>query len=181
MFEALGARLVPVDLGDAATAHSDGYTIVMAELASLQEPDLERIDLFDIGARARIEQGLTYSATAYLRAMRRRPLVMRRVLAAMDAVDVLVTPGVGSEAAFLDDLTVEVNGDRLPLQQILPRNTMLFDYTGQPALMLPSGSGRTNLPVAIQIVGKLYDDALCLSVGSAFQRVTEFHRRVPAV
>ena len=179
-FETLGARLVPVDLGDVATAHADGYTIVMAELASLQEPDLERIDLFDFGARARIEQGLTYSATAYLRAMRRRPLVMRRVLAAMDTVDVLVTPGVGSEAAFLDDLTVDVNGNRHPLQQILPRNTMLFDYTGQPALMLPSGSGRSNLPVAVQIVGKPYDDALCLSVGSAFQRVTAFHQRAPA-
>ncbi len=175
VFETLGAKLVPVDLGDVATAHMDGYVIVMSELASIQEPDLDRLNLFDFGARARIEQGLTYSATAYLRAMRRRPLVMQRVLAAMDGVDVLVTPGLGSEAAYLDDLTVDVNGTRLPLQQILPRNTMLFDYTGQPALMLPSGTGRTGLPVAIQVVGRPYDDALCLGVGSAFQRATGFH------
>lgn len=176
VFESLGARLVPVDLGDVATAHTDGYVIVMSELASIQEPDLDRIDLFDFGARARIEQGLTYSAAAYLRAMRRRPLVLRRVLAAMEEVDVLVTPGLGSEAAFLDELTVDVNGTRLPLQQVLPRNTMLFDMTGQPALMLPSGLGRSGLPVAIQVVGKPYDDALCLSVGSAFQHVTAFHQ-----
>ena len=45
--------------------------------------------------------------------------------------------------------------------------------------MLPSGLGSTGLPVAIQIVGKLFDDALCLSVGGAFQRATEHHRRVP--
>jgi aspartyl-tRNA(Asn)/glutamyl-tRNA(Gln) amidotransferase subunit A len=57
---------------------------------------------------------------------------------------------------------------------------MLFDYTGMPALMLPSGVGRNGLPVAIQIVGKPYDDALCLGMGSAFQRITEFHRRAPA-
>jgi aspartyl-tRNA(Asn)/glutamyl-tRNA(Gln) amidotransferase subunit A len=180
VFESLGAKLLPVDLGDVETAHVDGYVIVMSELASLQEPDFDRIDLFDFGARARIEQGLTYSATAYLRAMRRRPLVLQRILAVMDGVDVLVTPGLGSEAAYLDDLTVDVNGTRLPLQQVLPRNTMLFDYTGQPALMLPSGAGRTGLPVAIQVVGRPYDDALCLSVGSAFQRVTGFHQQFPS-
>jgi aspartyl-tRNA(Asn)/glutamyl-tRNA(Gln) amidotransferase subunit A len=180
VFERMGARLVPIDLGDVATAHADGYLIIMAELASLQEPDFDRMDAFDAGTQARIEQGRTFSATAYLRAMRRRPLVLRRVLEALDKVDALVTPGLGSEAAFLDDLTVEVNGARHPLQLILPRNTMLFDYTGMPALMLPSGVGRNGLPVAIQIVGKPYDDALCLGMGSAFQRITEFHRRAPA-
>jgi aspartyl-tRNA(Asn)/glutamyl-tRNA(Gln) amidotransferase subunit A len=73
-----------------------------------------------------------------------------------------------------------VDGARHPLQLVLPRNTMIFDYTGLPALMLPSGAGRSGLPVAIQIVGKPYDDALCLSVGAAFQRATDFHRRMPA-
>ena len=48
--------------------HADGYLIIMAELASMQEPDLGRMDEFDLGARARIEQGLTLSATAYIAA-----------------------------------------------------------------------------------------------------------------
>jgi aspartyl-tRNA(Asn)/glutamyl-tRNA(Gln) amidotransferase subunit A len=33
--------------------------------------------------------------------------------------------------------------------------------------------------VAIQIVGKPFDDALCLSLGSAFQRATGFHLQAP--
>jgi aspartyl-tRNA(Asn)/glutamyl-tRNA(Gln) amidotransferase subunit A len=90
-----------------------------------------------------------------------------------------VTPGVGSEAASLEDMTVTVNGERHPLQLVLPHNTMIFDYTGLPALMLPAGQGASGLPVAIQIVGKPYDDALCLSLGSAFQRATAFHRMAP--
>jgi len=179
VFEKLGAKLVDVDLGEIETAHADGYLITMAELASLQEPDFGRMDEFDAGARARIEQGLTFSATAYLRALRRRPLVTRRVLAAMTDVDVLITPGIGAEAAFLDTMTVEVNGTRHPLQLVLPRNTMIFDYTGLPALMLPTGTGRSGLPLAMQIVGKPFDDALCLSVGAAFQLETPFHRAAP--
>ncbi|KMO17942.1 hypothetical protein SQ03_11210 [Methylobacterium platani JCM 14648] len=174
-----GARLVPVDLGPVATAHQDGYTIVMAELAALQEPDLDRAAGLDPGTRARMDQGRLFSATDYLRALRRRPLVLAQVLAALGDVDVLVTPGLGGEAPSLDTLTVEVDGTAHPLQAVLPRNTMLFDYTGLPALMLPTGRGRTGLPVAAQVVGKPYDDALCLAVGAAFQRETEHHLGAP--
>ena len=177
--KAAGASLVPVDLGDVATAHDDGYRLMFCELASLQEPDFSRIGEFDPGTRTRIEQGQAMSALDYLRALRRRPLVLRRILAAMEGIDVLVTPGVGGEAGFLADLTVEVNGVRHPLQDVNAHNTMIFDYTGQPALMLPSGRGRSGLPVAIQIVGRPYDDALCLSVGVAFQRLTDHHRAAP--
>jgi aspartyl-tRNA(Asn)/glutamyl-tRNA(Gln) amidotransferase subunit A len=177
--EGLGGRLVPIDLGDIAGPHADGYLVLMSELASLQEPTLDTIDLFDVGTRARLEQGQAFSATAYLRALRRRPVVLQRMLKAMDAVDVLVTPGPGGEAAFLEDLTVAVDRTRHPLQLIVPRNTMIFDYTGMPALMLPSGLGTSGLPVAIQIVGKPYDDALCLSVGAAFQTATTFHLNAP--
>ncbi len=179
VFEKAGARLVDVALGDIGSVHTDGYTILMCELASLQEPDADRMAAFDPGTRARIEQGQTYRATDYLRALRRRPLVQTRILAALKDVDVLVTPGLGSEAAALDTLTASVNGTDHPLQMILPRNTMVFDYVGLPALMLPSGRGRTGMPVAIQIVGKLFDDALCLAVGEVFQRLTDHQVMAP--
>ena len=39
--------------------------------------------------------------------------------------------------------------------------------------MLPFGLGRSGLPVAIQIVSKPFDEALCLSVSGAFQAVTD--------
>ena len=113
MLERLGARLVSIDLGDIATAHADGYLILMAELASLQEPDLDRIEDFDAGARARIEQGLTFSATAYLRALRRRPLVLAAAcLPRWQRWTCWSRPGVGCEAATLADMTVEVNATR---------------------------------------------------------------------
>jgi aspartyl-tRNA(Asn)/glutamyl-tRNA(Gln) amidotransferase subunit A len=179
IFEGAGARLVPVDLGDVGSAHTDGYLIMMSELASLQEPDFHRMDAYDPGTRARIEQGLRFTATDYLRALRRRPLVMRRVAQAMAEVDVLIAPGIGGEAPRLAELTIAVNGTPHPLQAVLAHNTMIFDYIGLPALMLPSGLGRSGLPIAMQIVGKPYDDALCLSLGSAFQRMTEFHRAAP--
>ncbi|BCM84091.1 amidase [Methylobacterium indicum] len=179
VLERHGARLVPVDLGPVATAHQDGYTIVMAELAALQEPDFDRAAALDPGTRARLEQGRLFTAADYLRALRRRPVVLAQVLDALADVDVLVTPGLGGEAPSLDTLTVAVNGAAHPLQAVLPRNTMLFDYTGLPALMLPTGFGRNGLPVAAQVVGKPYDDALCLGLGAVFQRETGHHLAAP--
>ncbi len=179
VFEKAGAVLIPVDLGPMERVVDDGYTILFSELATLQEPSLDQSELYDRGAFARLEQGLARKATDYLRALRLRPLFQAQALAAMAEVDVLVTPGVGAEAGFLDDLTASVDGVRKPFAEVIPRNTMPFDYTGQPALMLPSGLGSSGLPVAIQIVGKLYDDALCLSVGAAFQRLTNHHLNAP--
>ncbi|MCX5494486.1 amidase [Kaistia dalseonensis] len=179
VMEEAGATLVPVDLGEIGSVVEDGYTILFCELATLQEPSLGSMELYDAGTRGRLEQGLARSATQYLRALRLRPVVQSRILAAMADVDVVVTPGLGSEAGFLDDLAASVDGKRQPFHNVIPRNTMVFDYTGQPALMLPSGLGANGLPVAIQIVGKLYDDALCLSVGAAFQQLTDHHRNAP--
>jgi aspartyl-tRNA(Asn)/glutamyl-tRNA(Gln) amidotransferase subunit A len=45
--------------------------------------------------------------------------------------------------------------------------------------MLPAGLGKSGLPVAIQIVAKPFQDALCLSAGMAFQTRTAHHAQLP--
>ena len=78
-----------------------------------------------------------------------------------------------------DDGSVDIDGERHAFQTVISRNTMIFDVTGLPALMLPSGVGSTGLPTGIQIVGRPGADALCLKLGRAFQQVTDFHRMMP--
>jgi aspartyl-tRNA(Asn)/glutamyl-tRNA(Gln) amidotransferase subunit A len=172
-----GAVLVPVDAPDLALAHEEAWVILYAELASCQESRHETFALFDSGTRDRIRRGQAVTATDYLRALRRRPLMQQAMLDAMAEIDVLVTPGAGAEAPFLADATVELNGERVPMYEITPRNTMIFDYTGFPALMLPAGLGAAGLPVAIQIVAKPFQDPLCLAVGTTFQHHTCHHGR----
>ena len=172
-----GATLHEIDIPDLALAHEEAWIILYAELASAQESRGATMDLFDPGTRDRITRGQKTAATDYLRALRRRPLVQQALLDAMAPVDVLVTPGVGAEAPFLDTITVSVNGTRFPMYEVTPRNTMILDFTGFPALMLPSGTGEAGLPIAIQIVARPFDDALCLSAGIAFQSRTAHHLR----
>jgi amidase len=52
-------------------------------------------------------------------------------------------------------------------------NTMPLNYTGHPALAVPTEK-RGGLPVSIQFVGKMFADDLLLRVGQAYSKVVPF-------
>lgn len=181
---ALGAELVEVDMDDVELLHDDVGVVMTCELASNQEARLDGFADYDTGTQVRIARGLVPSAVDYLRALRRRPLAQRRVLSVWDAagVDVALVPGVGGGAPRLSDATLEVDGQRHPLQGLIGRNTSVFDLLGFPAVMLPAGTvtaGERELPVGVQVVGRPWDDATCLRVASALQAGSAHHLRRP--
>jgi aspartyl-tRNA(Asn)/glutamyl-tRNA(Gln) amidotransferase subunit A len=179
LLESLGCVLVPMPVLDIEPWHEAGWVILQSELATLHGRRLDRADLFDKGMLHRLNNGLQFSAVDYGRALQLRAEARAGFLSAMDGIDLVVTPGLGGEAGRLDSLTVDVNGMPHAFQTVISRNTMIFDVTGLPALMLPSGLGGTGLPTGIQVVGRPGDDALCLRLGTAFQSATAFHHAVP--
>jgi aspartyl-tRNA(Asn)/glutamyl-tRNA(Gln) amidotransferase subunit A len=178
--EALGCRIVTLPLLEIERFHSAGWVILQSELASLHAERLDRAELFDPGLLHRLRNGLCYSARDYGEALRHRAEALAHLLSVMQDVDLIVTPGLGGEAGHLETLTVDVDGEGHAFQSIISRNTMIFDVTGLPALMLPSGRGQHGLPTGIQIVGRPGEDLLCLTLGCAFQAVTDFHGMMPA-
>ncbi len=177
--EALGCTLVPLPAIDITSWHEAGWVILQSELAALHSARLDRAELFDPGLLHRLKNGFTYTAVDYAQALQRRAEAHIGFLSAIDDVDLIVTPGVGGEAGRLDNLTVDVNGEGHSFQLLISRNTMIFDVTGLPALMIPSGLGKSGLSTGIQIVGRPQADALCLRLGAAFQQATDFHRLMP--
>jgi aspartyl-tRNA(Asn)/glutamyl-tRNA(Gln) amidotransferase subunit A len=177
----LGAEVAPVDFGDFAQVNDDVMLIMTSELASTQEANLDRFELFDVGIQVRIARGLVPSATDYLRSLRRRVVAQRAAVQAFDeaGVDVVLTPGAGATAARLSDVTVTVDGVRHPMPGVITRNTGVFDYLGLPAVMAPAGFV-DGLPVGVQIVGRPWADEQCLRVAQLMQSLTEHHLRRPA-
>ena len=182
VFAGLGAEIVPIEFDGLDVIHDESWNVFYGELASTQEANNHRRDLFDAGTNARLDCGFVPLAVDYLRALRRRPLMQQHLLDRMDAarVDVLLTPGVGATAPRLDDLTMSVDGVDYNLHDVIPRNTRLWDYTGFPALMAPAGLGPDGLPVGIQLIARPWQDRLCLAAAIGFQSVTEHHRLRPA-
>src|SRR5581483_5634114 len=53
------------------------------------------------------------------------------------------------------------------------------NMTGLPAIAIPSGFSRRNLPLSLAISGRPFAEATVLRVAHAFQQATEWHRRHP--
>jgi aspartyl-tRNA(Asn)/glutamyl-tRNA(Gln) amidotransferase subunit A len=62
----------------------------------------------------------------------------------------------------------------------LTRLTRWVNYLGVPALVVPCGVDSRGLPLSLQLVGRPFSEALLLAAGRAYQRTTDWHRRVPA-
>ncbi|MBP1806283.1 amidase [Rubellimicrobium aerolatum] len=180
VMEAAGAALVPLDARglDLGAHHDAAWDILTAEAAAVQGWTRARRGEQDAGLVARLERGEAVSGARYAEAMLMRAELMGALARVMEGVDVLLTPGLGGEAGRLADLTIEVDG-RAEGFAIISRNTMVFDYTGFPALMMPAGLGPNGLPLGVQVVGRPGDDGLCLDVAMAFQQVTDFHEARP--
>lgn len=181
VFRQAGVTVVPVStpdlLGDLEAAHEAGWTILTAELAEVQAVHAAQRDRQDPGLVARIRRGEATLAADYIRALRLRDAVIRRATVNW-GVDLLLTPGIGGEAGRLDGLSIDVNGQKQGFG-IISRNTMIWDLTGFPALMLSAGLGPGGLPLGIQLVGLPGRDALCLAAGRLFQARSDHHLARP--
>jgi aspartyl-tRNA(Asn)/glutamyl-tRNA(Gln) amidotransferase subunit A len=58
------------------------------------------------------------------------------------------------------------------------RLTRWVNYLGVPALSLPCGFDSRGLPMGMQIVGRPFAEGTLLAIGHAYQRATDWHRRV---
>ncbi|MCF7877245.1 MAG: Asp-tRNA(Asn)/Glu-tRNA(Gln) amidotransferase subunit GatA, partial [Candidatus Omnitrophica bacterium] len=59
--------------------------------------------------------------------------------------------------------------------------TISSNLAGIPALSLPCGFSKDNLPLGMQLIGKEFDEATLIKLGDAFQRGTDFHKKIPEI
>ncbi|MDP3512216.1 MAG: amidase family protein, partial [Sulfuritalea sp.] len=57
--------------------------------------------------------------------------------------------------------------------------TISTNLAGLPGMSLPCGFGRNNMPVGLQIIGNLFDEARMLNVAHKYQQVTDWHTQMP--
>lgn len=175
-----GATIVEVELPSARLAFEAGWELLFAEAASLHEAHLDRLEELDPGFVRRMLQGRFLLAVDYLRAMRLRTVVLDEALAVLDGVDALCTIGTPGTAPRLDDLLVDVDDTKLPMQQVHSRATMFGNFTGLPAVMFPSGFDRKSMPTAMQLIGRPFDEMHLLDIVGVFQSATSFHEAQPS-
>ena len=197
-----GATLVDVDLPHARHAIPVYYLICTAEASS----NLARYDGVKYGYRARTgkaddlrtmysrtrDEGFgaevkrrimlgTYVLSAgyydafYLKAQQVRTLLRRDYEQAFARVDVVAMPTSPTPPFELGEKTSD------PLQMYLADIfTVSANLAGLPAISVPCGF-TGGLPIGLQLIGRMFDEPTLVRAAAAYERLTDWHTRAPAL
>lgn len=148
-------RPVQLPLVDNAT-----YAVFMREVADVhRELFAENGDLYGEDVRIKVERCLAVRDSEVELAERLRAEYREQVEAALDGLDLVLTPTLPIVAPRLGRGGV---GD-LDVREQLIRFTYPFSALGWPALALPCGPAEDGLPASLQIAGRAGSDALVLA------------------
>jgi aspartyl-tRNA(Asn)/glutamyl-tRNA(Gln) amidotransferase subunit A len=174
-FRELGAEIREVQLSPLQDWLACGSLISITErAAAYEEWARTRLGEFSERLRSRLMLGAFVSGVDYVQAVRRRRELRAELQSAMKNLDVVVTATQAAEAAKID---------AVPKWDLFaaPNFTMPFNVTGYPAISICSGFGAGDLPVAIQLVGKPFQEPILFRVADAFEKATPFRNRRPAL
>ena len=175
-----GAQIVTVELPDQRQLSSAAQIVLAVEAAAFHKRwMIERPQDYGPQVLMRLQNGLAISGVLYLEAMRWRGPALAAFNAAVAGVDAVLAPVAPVPAPTISDSDVGNSPDAEAVIQRLTRFTRPVNYLGLPSLAVPSGFTTTGLPVGLQIIGRAFDEAKLLRIGSAFQRATDFHARCP--
>ncbi len=117
-----------------------------------------------------------YYDAYYLKALKVRRLIKQDYDQAFEKVDVIVTPTVPNPAFKFGEKTD--NPLTMYLEDIF---TISINIAGVPALSLPCGLSKTDLPIGLQIIGKPFDEATLLKAAYAYEQSTDWHKKKPSL
>ena len=133
----------------------------------------EQWDAFGVSTRRTLAQGALLAAGDREIAQKVCRAVRRRVLDLYRDVDVIVCATAIAdapplEALDLDDLTAAIRTD-------------YWSAVGNPVVSIPIGFSDRGMPLGMQMAGRPSEDATILGVADAYQRLTDWHERVPSI
>jgi aspartyl-tRNA(Asn)/glutamyl-tRNA(Gln) amidotransferase subunit A len=180
----LGGRVDPVAVPDPdPMVAACSNVMVRAEAAVIHSRILkERPGELQPAVRDRMAPGLTVTAVEYLQGERLRARFTREFIDdVFSRIDVLVTPTIPEPAPALAAAKAGSAADVIRRMGRFSRLTRPFNALGLPALSLPCGASADGRPLGLQLVGRPFDEATLLRLGHAYEGVTAWHRRRPAL
>jgi aspartyl-tRNA(Asn)/glutamyl-tRNA(Gln) amidotransferase subunit A len=171
-----GAVLTDVTVPLFAELTDAAFIGFLAEAFAYHRADLQaRWAAYGRATRLALATASLYTGADYVQAQRVRRAGIGAMHELFRDVDLVVLPTSLGPAPRLDAPRA-VAAPFTSHPSVLP--TPAFDALGIPALSVPMGFTRDALPLAVQIVGRAFDDASVLRAGDAFQRLTDWHTRV---
>ena len=180
VFEGLGARIVEVTLPEYDDLVAAWIMMCAIETAvAHQETYPARADEYGPDLAQLIDQGHATTGMEAARGHHLR-LAFTEALATMfGEVDCMLCPTMPMPTPSLAEMA-QYGEDPSVLNAIL-RFTAPFDFSGNPTVTLPNGIDRAGMPLSMQIVGPRLGEAAIIRAAGAYQSVTDWHARHPAI
>ncbi len=114
-----------------------------------------------------------YYDAYYKKAQQARTLFIKEYNKALSECDAILMPVEPMVATKFGEL---INN---PIQNMLADIYTCQTPVGVPSLALPCGFTKDNLPVGMQLIGKMFAEPFLLQLGYAYQQVTAWHKQKP--
>ena len=127
--------------------------------------------------RARIYLGLLTNSSDYIQAQRIRSRCRAELAQVFEKVDCLALPNQNGPAPRVED----VGPIDTLFKHVVPEFHGPFNLTGLPTLSVPCGFSENSLPIALQIVGRPFDEVTVLRAGYTYQQQMKWYEKRPAI
>ena len=150
-----GAHIDEIEIQHAADIAPVYLHIVLGDAAAYHATMLETMpERYTASVRMRLEMGRYVLAEDYVRALAGRERLRREVDAALSQHDALILPSLPIPAPIIGANTVQIGAAAEPIRNLMLRLTQPFNLTGHPAIAMPSGQTKQELPCSVQLVGR---------------------------
>lgn len=180
-FAASGATVEEIDI-DWGNCYDTWSTFFYGGIAArVAGFPAEKRALLDPGLLPIVERGLKLSAVDYVNALVARNLFWQKVRVTFEKYDLLLTPTLSVPPFAVGrnrpDMPATTDGSELRWSPF----TYPFNLTGQPAVSVPCGRTKADLPVGLQIVGRRFADATVLRAARAWEQMQPWAERRPVL
>jgi aspartyl-tRNA(Asn)/glutamyl-tRNA(Gln) amidotransferase subunit A len=171
--EELGAAIIEIDGKPFSIARKANQTILVCEAYAYHEKPLQEVpEKFGSSVRRRMLEGAFLSAADYITAQRARFVLNEQIRQNFSRVDVFASPSAPRPPdAFA---TLDPNE-----QNLRPSFTNPFNLSGLPAISVPCGFTKENLPAGLQIVARSFDEVTAFRVAHSYEQATNWHKQRP--
>ena len=171
--ESLGAHIEPVTIPCLEYSPVVNIVIIMSEAYSIHLPNVRtQPQNFGENFIKHLYMGGLFSASDYVQAQRVRSQIRREFHEVMKRCDLLAMPMGHRVPGKLEDFE--------PGTSLFGPSFMApFNQTGQPAISVPCGMSKEGLPVGMQLVGRVFDDATVFRAAYTYQQHAGHYKHRP--
>ncbi|NEQ51416.1 MAG: AtzE family amidohydrolase [Leptolyngbya sp. SIO3F4] len=159
-----------VTLPEAARARAAAYLITASEGSQLHLSRLQsRLDEFDPATCDRFLAGALIPSSWYIQAQRFRRWYQDQVREIFQTVDLIIAPTTPCPAPFIDQTTIDLEGETVLVRPHLGFYTQPLSFIGLPVLSVPIHLPG-ELPVGVQLIARPYDEQTLFATATALEK-----------